>query len=66
MTSVVLAGDGQRDLTFEVEMLLSADDHPAGQAMLRARQSRCGVAAREDQVLDDLLAARRQGGRPRR
>ena len=43
----VLAGDGERDLAFEVEMLLAADPELAGDLPRRARDLLGGVAALE-------------------
>ena len=51
---VVLAGNGEGDMAFEIEMFLAADAHPAasgGAAPLAMR--RLGVAALERQRLGD-------------
>ena len=44
--AAVLARHRQRDLAFEIEVVLAADAHRAAQPMRRARQRRRGVAAR--------------------
>ena len=45
--AAVLARDRERDLAFEVEMVLAAGAHRAAQPVRRARERRRGVAARD-------------------
>ncbi len=58
---VVLAGDRQGDLPLEIEVLLPADPHPAGQAPGRRGDGGLGVAAAQGQGIGDQHAGR-QGG----
>ena len=54
---VVLARDGERDLAFEVEMLLPADVHPAGEPARCGGDRGPGVAAAQGQRVGDQDAA---------
>ena len=54
---VLLAGDGEGDLRFEIKMILAADFHAAFEAQRRAREAGGGVAARQRQRIGDQRAA---------
>jgi hypothetical protein len=60
---LVLAGDGERDLAFEVEMLLTADRHRAFQPARARGHGRRDIAAFElERVGDEPAAGRTRGG----
>ena len=54
---IVLAGNGERHLAFEIEMLLPADAERAGEAARACRERRGGIAACEGVIGQDVASA---------